>query len=307
MKHYIYVLSFLLFAHVIQGECMHITKVIIPAAGLGTRLLPLSKALPKEMIPVLDKPAMQYIIQEGLDSGITNFCLIMNKNKQTIVEKYFSHSPKLDALLSEKNRLHLVQDLNKLISLAQFTFVPQPQPLGLGHAVLMGKDFIDKGEYFGVFLPDDLIDSKVPGMAQCIAMAQKYNASVIAVEEVPEEKISSYGIVAPKAVLEDGVVEIERLVEKPNVEDAPSNLGIMGRYVLSNKIFEALEAIAPQAQGEIQLTDAIDYMLQHGERVIAYTIKGTRYDIGSTEGFFNATMQLGQKKEPYASILKSIA
>jgi len=289
--------------HLMQS--MNITKIIVPAAGLGTRLLPLTKALPKEMMPLLDKPALQYILQEGFDSGISSFCIVMNDDKKHIVERYFSKNAQLDALLAQKGQQQLTHDLYALFDSVALSFVPQPKPLGLGHAVLMGSHCINPDEYFGVMLPDDIIDSAIPGMQQLITLAQRYNASVVAVETVSPQAVSSYGIITPKHQLADGVIEIANLVEKPKPENAPSHLGIIGRYILPYRIFDAIEQITPYAQGEIQLTDAISYLLQRGERVIACIMQGTRYDIGSIPGLLHATLSLGLKKEPYHSLIKS--
>ena len=258
---------------------MKITKAIIPAAGRGTRLLPLSKAIPKEMMPILDKPALQYSIEEATLAGITEFIIIMNDDKKPYVQSYFNDTP------------------------YTITFKPQPEPLGLGHAVLMGKDNINIDEYIAVMLPDDIIDSTTACLAQLITIAQHYNASVIAVEKVNHEQTASYGIIAPKTYHTDSVIEIATLVEKPNPDQAPSHFGIIGRYILPYRIFNAIEAIAPHANGEIQLTDAIAYLLRHGERVMACVIEGTRYDIGSPAGLFNATVSLGAKRELYNKII----
>lgn len=302
---FVYTLMFFTSTYSTDEAHMIITKAIIPAAGLGTRLLPLTKALPKEMMPLLDKPALQYIIQEGVDAGIASFCIIMNDNKKNIVEKYFSPDPLLDAMLAQKNKSYLTKDIYALADKATMTFAPQPEPLGLGHAILMGRAFIKEGKYFCVMLPDDIVDSTIPCMHQLIAIAQTYNAAVIAVEEVPADKVSSYGIIAPKETLSHGVIEVAHLVEKPSAQLAPSRLGIIGRYVLPYRIFDAIEAIAPHATGEIQLTDALEYLIKNGERVIACVIQGTRYDIGSIEGLLNATVSFGRKQEPYASIINS--
>ncbi len=285
-----------------NGASMNITKAVIPAAGLGTRFLPFTKAVPKEMLPLVNKPAIQNIVEEGIASGIERFFIIANKDKQVIVD-HFSYDMKLETTLKERNKFHLLESVDKIIHTAQFDYLEQPEPLGLGHAILMAKPVIDN-EYFGIFLPDDIIDSEEPGLKQLIQVAQKYHASVIAVMEVPMEQVSSYGVVAYSTQLEDGVYEITKLVEKPPVEQAPSNLAIIGRYVLSPKIFDSLEATTPGAGGEIQLNDGIADMIQKGERVLAYKIKGTRYDIGQPAGWLQANISFAAKDPQYANAIK---
>ena len=281
---------------------MKITKAVIPAAGLGTRFLPFTKAVPKEMLPLVNKPAIQNVIEEGLASGIDNFIVIVNTDKPALVN-HFAPNPKLEETLKARGKEHLLDDINQIVKAAQFSYVEQPEQLGLGHAILMAKDKIDN-EYFGIFLPDDIIDGEEPGLKQLINVAQKYNASVIAVIEVPTEKVSSYGVVAYSDELEDGVYEITELVEKPPVEKAPSNLAIIGRYILSPKIFASLEITKPGAGNEIQLTDGIADMMKKGERVLAYKIKGTRYDIGKPEGWLKANMSFAAKDPKYKNVIK---
>lgn len=280
---------------------MKITKAIIPAAGLGTRLLPLSKAIPKEMMPLLDKPALQYILEEGSAAGITSFYVIMNDDKKMFVERYFAKNPALDAHLAKTNKNNTLYTMPSNTSL---TFIPQPHPLGLGHAVFMAYPMMQPDEYCAVLLPDDIIEGKTSCIQRMITIAQTYNATVIAVEKVSPEKVSSYGIIAPKNILAENIIEIANVVEKPSKEYAPSHFGIIGRYILPYHIFQAIQSIADQARGEIQLTDAIAYLLEQGERVLAYTIQGNRYDIGSLSGLFEATLSLGLKKEPYTSLIK---
>ncbi len=283
-------------------EIMNISKAVIPAAGLGTRCLPLSKAVPKEMMPLVDKPAIQYIIEEGIAAGISEFCIIANDDKQAIRD-YFSPNKRLDTFLKEKNLLHLVQDVNDIIGTTQFSYVPQPEPRGLGHAVLMARDFIGD-EYFGVFLPDEIMDSNVPVMGQLIRIAQEYNANVIGVQEVPKEQVSSYGIIGIKEQLGENLYEVSQLIEKPAVEQAPSNLAIIGRYILSPQLFDALAVTKPGAKGEIQLTDAIAHMLQQGEKVLAYKVQANRFDIGNIPGWLRANYYFAKNNPRYASYLK---
>lgn len=270
---------------------MNITKAVIPAAGLGTRFLPYTKAIPKEMLPILNKPAIQLIVEEGIASHIKEFNIILNDDKQAI-KNHFSAQPILEQTLKATGKESLLNSINTIISNAHFNYIPQPVPLGLGHAVLMAKQAINN-EYFGIFLPDEIMTGKIPALAQLITMAQKYNASVIGVQQVPQEKVSSYGIIDIKKELENNVFEVAHLIEKPTIDQAPSNYAIIGRYILSPRIFNSLETIAPGAGGEIQLTDGIADMMRNGERVIAHVIDTTRYDIGIPAGWLNANISVG--------------
>ena len=283
-------------------KIMNISKAVIPAAGLGTRCLPLSKAVPKEMIPLVDKPAIQYIIEEGIAAGMSEFCIVANDDKQAIRD-YFSLNKKLDVFLKEKKLLHLVQAVNDIIDTTKFIYVPQPEPRGLGHAVLMARDVIGD-EYFGIFLPDEIMDSKIPVMGQLIRIAQQYNANVIAVQEVPKERISSYGVIDIKRKIDENLYEISQLIEKPDLDQAPSNFATIGRYVLSSKLFDVLAVTKPGAKGEIQLTDAIDHMLQQGEKVLAYKVEANRFDIGNIPGWLQANYYFAKNNPLYASYLK---
>ena len=284
------------------SKIMNISKAVIPAAGLGTRCLPLSKAVPKEMLPLLDKPAIQYIVEEGIASGIDEFCIIANDDKKAIRD-YFSHNKKLELFLKEKNLLHLIQNVNDIIDSAQFKYVPQPEPRGLGHAILMARDVIGD-EYFGIFLPDEIMDSEIPVMGQLINIAQQFHANVIAVQEVPEEHVSSYGIIGIKQQIGENLYEVSQLIEKPAVNQAPSNLAIIGRYVLSPKLFDALAVTKPGAKGEIQLTDAIAHMLLQGEKVLAYKVQANRFDIGNIPGWLQANHYFARNNPHYAACVK---
>jgi UTP--glucose-1-phosphate uridylyltransferase len=268
---------------------MKISKVIIPAAGLGTRFLPITKSIAKEMLPILNKPAIQYIIEEARASRVDNFIIVTAEGKESI-EHYFTPDEALFALLKGKGKEALLKHLDYLIETSRFKFVNQAQQLGLGHAILMAKDEI-KSDYFGVMLPDDIISADEPALYQLIELAEIKKAMIIAIEQVPKELISSYGIIDVKVQLEDNLYEVKELVEKPKIEDAPSDLGIIGRYILSSHIFQALEQIKPSAGGEIQLTDAIRSLLQKGHRVFAYKINGTRFDVGTPAGWVRANMK----------------
>lgn len=282
---------------------MDVMKAIIPAAGLGTRFLPITKAIPKEMLPLLNKPAIQYIVQEGLKSGIKNFMVITGKAKHSI-EDHFDSNPELERVLEEKDKNSLISGIKKIIRLARFTYIRQSEPLGLGHAVLMAKHVISHKEYFGVVLPDDIIISRQPGLDQLISIARQERASVVAVQEVPVNCVSSYGVISIKKQITPKLFQVSHLVEKPNQKDAPSNLAIIGRYVLSQKIFQSLEDIGTYAVGELQLTDAISHMAQNGEKVFAYKIQGTRYDIGTPLGWIKATIGTALQDPVYGPHIK---
>lgn len=199
--------------------------------------------------------------------------------------------------------MELLSDINSIIDTTNFAFIPQSQPLGLGHAVLQAKEAIGN-DYFGVILPDEIMIGEIPALAQLIAIAEKYNASVIGVQEVPREKVSSYGIIAIKQELEDDVFEIDYLVEKPTIDQAPSNYALAGRYVLSSSIFASLENTQPGAGNEIQLTDGISHMMRNGERVIAYVIKSQRYDVGNPLGWIQANIEIALQHSKYGETVK---
>lgn len=281
---------------------MKITKVVIPAAGLGTRFLPYTKAIPKEMLPIIEKPSLQIVVEEGIESGITDFNIIANDDKPEL-QHHFSHLPKLENQLEAKGKSESLASINIIIDAAKFIFIPQPQPLGLGHAVLQAKKAIGN-DYFGIILPDEIMIGEVPALAQLIAVAEKYNASVIGIQEVPHEKVSSYGIIAIKKELEPGVFEVDHLIEKPAIDQAPSNYALAGRYVLSPKIFDSLENTKPGAGNEIQLTDGIADMMRNGERIIAYVIKTARYDVGTPLGWIQANIEIALKHPQFGAAVK---
>lgn len=282
---------------------MNITKTIIPAAGLGTRFLPLTKTLPKEMLPLLNKPAMQYIVEESLQSDIKNILIVTNRDRDALMN-FFDTAPELQFMLKEKNKQDLLMSLEKIIRTAKFTYIRQPEALGLGHAVLMAGPLIDPKEYVSILLPDDIIINKTPALSQLITIAQQEKASVIAVQEVPTECLSSYGIIAIKKQITPRLFQVSHLVEKPKQYEAPSNLAIVGRYVLSGKIFKSLADLGPYATDELQLTDAISSMIKGNEKLYAYKIQGTRYDIGTPIGWIKAMIALALEHPHYAPQLK---
>ena len=282
---------------------MNICKTIVPAAGLGTRFLPLTKTLPKEMLPLLNKPAMQYVVEESLQAGINNIIVITNKDRDALMN-YFDTAPELQTLLKEKNKSELLSGLEKIIRTAKFTYIRQPEPLGLGHAVLMAGSMVDPKEYVGIILPDDIIVGHDPALSQLMKVAQQEKASVLAVQEVPVECLSSYGVIAIKKQITPRLFQVNHLVEKPQPHTAPSNLAIVGRYVLSGKIFKSLTELGPYAVDELQLTDAITSMIKKNERLFAYKIQGTRYDIGTPIGWLKAMIALSLEHPHYAPHIK---
>lgn len=279
-----------------------ITKVIIPAAGQGTRFLPYSKAIPKEMLPLLEKPALQRIIEEGILSEVKNYIIVTARGKHAI-EDHFDSDSTLEAFLKEHQKESLVQCIDKIIKTAEFTYVRQQEPLGLGHAVWLARHSIQK-EYFGIMLPDDIIIGKQPALAQLIRIARQEKASVIAVQEVPMDCVSSYGIINVKKQITPHLFQVGNVVEKPSQKNAPSNLAIIGRYVLSHKIFSSLEQVKNYSVGELQLTDGIAHLIQNNEKVFAYKVQGVRYDIGNPIGWIKAIISMALQHPQYQSSIK---
>ena len=266
-----------------------VRKAVIPAAGFGTRFLPATKAMAKEMLPIVDKPTIQFIVEEAIASGIEDILIVTGKSKRPI-EDHFDSNIELEANLREKGKndlLELVQETTGL----RIHFVRQSYPLGLGHAVLQAKAFVGD-EPFVVMLGDDLMEDEVPLTKQLMDAYERTHASNIAVMEVPHEETSKYGIIDPDQELEPGLFNVRRFVEKPKPEDAPSNLAIIGRYLLTPEIFEILENQNPGAGGEIQLTDAID-TLNQTQRVFAKRFDGKRFDVGDKFGFLTTSISYG--------------
>ena len=277
---------------------MLVTKAIIPAAGLGTRFLPATKAIPKEMIPLIDKPSIQYIVEEGVKSGIKSFVVVTGKGKESIVN-HFGFNSELISKLDSSGKTDLLGGLPKLSKMAHFLSVRQDEPLGLGHAVWTARHAIGK-EYVAVMLPDDIITGSDPGLNQLIKIATQEKCSVVAVQEVPREHVSRYGVIDVKKQFSPNLFQIRDLIEKPAPENAPSALAIVGRYILSPHIFEALEQTSAGAIGEIQLTDAIQKLVLSGEKVFAYKIKGDRFDTGTPLGLLKASIVLALRNQKYS-------
>ncbi|MDR7077532.1 UTP--glucose-1-phosphate uridylyltransferase [Neobacillus niacini] len=274
---------------------MKIRKAIIPAAGLGTRFLPATKAQPKEMLPIVDKPTIQYIVEEAVASGIEEIIIIIGRGKRSI-EDHFDKSYELEDTLYKKNKLEMLAEVQTISNLVNIVYVRQKEPLGLGHAILCAKSVIGD-EPFAVLLGDDIVMSETPCLKQVIDVFEYYNSSVVAVQTVSDNDVSKYGIIKPKGeMIESDLFHIDSLIEKPSIEEAPSRFAIMGRYVLSPKIFDILERIPMGRGGELQLTDAINE-LNKEQAVFAYNFKGNRYDIGDKIGFIKATIDFALSRE----------
>ena len=290
----------------LTDSAAQICQVIVPMAGLGTRLLPLTKAASKSMVPLIDRPALHHIVDEALQSDINDFCFIINEQEQEAIAAYFSPNPELDAVLAARKKGYLLDAVNDIIAQSQFSYIVQPEPIGLGHAVLMGQSFVVPDSFFCVMLPDNIIETTHPHMAQLIAIAEKYNATVITVEEITREQASSYAVVTPGEFLTEDLVEVVDIVEKPQSTEGTLCLGQMGRHVFSYDIFESLAAIEPGVNGEYQLTDAVRHMIKNGKKVLAYKIHGKRYDIGNIKGLLKATVSLGLHNPQYRDMLSAI-
>jgi UTP--glucose-1-phosphate uridylyltransferase len=278
---------------------MVITKAIIPAGGLGTRFLPATKTTPKEMLPILDKPAIQYIAEEGSRAGIKTFVVITGKNKKSI-EDHFDDASSLDLLPKDKNKEGCFDGLNKIIDSTNFVYIRQRSPLGLGHAVWSASHVINK-EHVAVMLPDEIIISQIPAIAQLMQIAQQEKCNVVGVQEIPLDQVPKYGIIGIKKQFSPNLFQVKELVEKPTIANAPSNLAMIGRYVLSPNIFSILEETGVGYAGEIQLTDAIQALLYSGEKVFAYKIQGNRYDVGNPLGLLKANLDFALRHEQYSA------
>jgi UTP--glucose-1-phosphate uridylyltransferase len=286
-----------------------VRKAVFPAAGVGTRFLPATKAQPKEMLPIVDKPIIQYGVEEAVASGVANIILVTGRGKNAI-EDHFDVSIELEAFLESRGKASLVAEIRKISNLINFVYVRQGEPLGLGHAVLVTRELVHD-EPFAVVLADDIIDADPPGLKQLIDVFDRVGGPVLAVERVPDSEIPSYGIVDidPTESLGDGVYRVRDLVEKPRREDAPSNLAIIGRYVLTPDIFPALEATTADRTGEIQLTNGLRRLLRQ-RPIYACEVKGVRHDTGNRLGFLRAVVYFALRRPdlagPFAEYLRSL-
>lgn len=276
---------------------MKVRKAVIPAAGLGTRFLPTSKSLPKELLPVLDVPMIQFGVEEAATAGIEHIILVISQGKEALAN-YFQPDPELESHLAKSGAHALLEKVRRVSSLAHISTVEQKQQLGLGHAVLTAKDQIGD-EPFVVLLPDDLIFHTEGATQQLIQVFERYESSIVAVEEVPLQAVKSYGVVDSQPVTER-LHRVDGLVEKPDPQDAPSNLAIVGRYVFTPEIFRCLERTKPGAIGEIQLTDGINLLLEE-QPVYAYRFEGTRHDGGTPLGLLKASLAVALTREDTAS------
>lgn len=265
---------------------MNIKKAVIPAAGLGTRVLPASKAMPKEMLPIVDKPAIQYIVEEAVKSGIEDILIVTSRGK-AIVEDHFDRSPELEDRLLKAGKTQQYEELRRIAELANITYVRQKETKGLGHAIWRAKRFVGD-EPFAVLLGDDIMRSRTPVIGQLIAGAEKYGASCVGVQQVSTEAIGKYSSVKVEP-LEDRVFQVSDMVEKPRPEEIFSNYAILGRYVLRPSIFDILENLKPGYAGEIQLTDGLKELCKR-DKMVAVDFEGKRYDTGNLKGFLEATI-----------------
>jgi UTP--glucose-1-phosphate uridylyltransferase len=281
-----------------------IKRAIFPAAGLGTRFLPATKSMPKEMLPLVDKPIIQYVVEEAVASGLTNLVIITARGKSAI-EDHFDVSYELEKILEERGKSDMRSRVSKVSQMVHIAYVRQKEALGLGHAVLIARNLMHD-EPFAVLLGDDVFDAEVPCIRQMMDIYNQYETSVVALMEVPREEVGRYGVIKgdPLPGSDDKLFEVRDMIEKPSVDEAPSNLAIIGRYILTPSIFDALAETEKGSGGEIQLTDAIKRLLGQ-ERVLAYKFRGKRHDAGDKLGFLQATVEFALKNEELGSKFRS--
>jgi len=268
-------------------------KAVIPAAGLGTRFLPATKSMPKEMLPIIDKPTIQYVVEEAILSGIDDIIIITGRGKRAI-EDHFDKNFELESILEKRKKFDLLKKVRDISNLVDIHYIRQKEQKGLGDAIYCAKKHIGN-ETFAVLLGDDIIKSDIPCTKQLITIYKKYKCSVVGLEEVPKEKVSDYGIVKGKKI-DDSLYKIEDLIEKPSIEEATSNLAIPGRYILTPKIFDCIEKVPSGKGNEIQLTDALKLLLK-SEDIYGYKFKGERYDIGDKFGYIKTTIDFALERE----------
>jgi len=286
-----------------------IRKAVFPAAGLGTRFLPATKAQPKEMLPLVDKPIIQYGVEEAVASGMSNIILVTGRGKNAI-EDHFDVNIELETFLESRGKREQLEEIRRISQMMNIAYVRQGEPLGLGHAVLVARDLVGD-EPFVVILSDDVIDAEPPAIKQLVDVFHKVNGPVLAVERVPMEEVSSYGVIAPDLSVDlgDGVWQVKDLVEKPPRSEAPSDLAIMGRYILTPDIFPALAATKSDRTGEIQLTNGLRELLKT-RPIYACLVDGVRHDTGNKLGFLKAVVYFAMKRpdlaEPFAAYLAAL-
>jgi UTP--glucose-1-phosphate uridylyltransferase len=281
---------------------MKVRKAVIPAAGFGTRFLPATKALPKEMLIVVDKPLIQWTVEEAVGSGLDKIGIVTSRGK-SVFEDHFDCSPELEAFLQEKGKADLLEEVRRISRLAEFAYIRQPRALGLGHAILMGETFV-AGEPFAALTPDDIYDCCPPCTKQLIDVFVEKKATVIVLGRIDAEGTKKYGVIKPKQVSER-VFQVLDMAEKPGPEKAFSDLGILGRYVFTPEIFEAIKKTPPDHKGEVQITDAIRVLLD-SQPVYGVLFEGRRYDCGDKFGFLEATINLALKRPEFADRLRSL-
>ena len=285
---------------------MKVRKAVIPAAGLGTRFLPATKAIPKEMLPIVDKPTIQYIVEEVVASGIEDVLIITGRNKSSI-EEHFDRAAELEYYLEKNNKEELLNEIKSISKMINIHTVRQKDPLGLGHAIYCAKSFVGD-EPFAVLLGDDVVDSQKPCLKQMLEVFEEYRSTILGVQPVEWEKVHKYGIVSGSKI-NDRIYAVNGLVEKPGIENAPTNIAILGRYIITPKIFEILENTKAGVGGEIQLTDGLKELC-NTEEIYAYIFQGRRYDVGSKLGFLEANLDFalknGELREGLLKHLKTI-
>jgi UTP--glucose-1-phosphate uridylyltransferase len=279
---------------------LKIRKAVITAAGWGTRFLPVTRSQPKEMLPLVDRPLIQYAVEEAIQAGIEQVIMVTAMGKRAI-EDYFDRPMELEYFLERKGETELLRKMLEISSLVDICYVRQKEQLGLGHAILMAKDVVGS-EPFAVLLPDDVIVSGVPGLKQLMDVYDKYRVGVVAVERVGDEDMKKYGIIEPRPVSE-GIYEIVSLVEKPDPARAPSRLAIVGRYILPSRIFDVLPMTRPDKNNEVQLTDALQLLLKQ-QKLYACELEGVRYDTGTPIGWLKANVELALKRDDFGPELK---
>lgn len=272
---------------------MKVRKAIIPAAGLGTRFLPATKAQPKEMLPIVDKPTIQYIIEEAVASGIEEILIITGRNKKSI-EDHFDKSVELEMELEKSGKKEMLELVRGISDMVDIHYIRQKEPRGLGHAINCAKSFVGN-EPFAVMLGDDVVDSEVPCLKQLINCFNEYKTTILGVQTVEFDNVNKYGIIDGLPI-ENRVYKVKKLVEKQSVEEAPSNIAILGRYIITPQIFKVLENTKPGKGNEIQLTDALETLIK-SEAMYAYNFEGRRYDVGDKLGFLEATVEFALKRE----------
>ncbi|HUI46231.1 MAG TPA: UTP--glucose-1-phosphate uridylyltransferase GalU [Nitrospirota bacterium] len=278
-----------------------ITKAVFPAAGLGTRFLPATKASPKEMMPLVDKPLIQYVVEEAVSSGIDEAVLVTGRNKRAI-EDHFDVAYELEEDLKAKGKHKLLSEVQRIANMVTFCYIRQKKALGLGHAVLTAKRVVGH-EPFAVLLGDDIVDAETPVLKQMMEVFKRYPATILAIQRVPKSQTKHYGIIDAKKI-EDGVYLVKDLVEKPSPQEAPSNLAIIGRYILMPEIFACLENTRPGKGGEIQLTDGLRLLMEK-QPIYAYEFDGIRHDAGDKLGFLRATVEFGLKNPEFGDAFRS--